>query len=300
MSASPDPDGLLYAEHWEPVLAAAAGRMLERVAVRLRPLGARGAGVAQDAPGPSGAQGAQGAPGAEPRLVLDVGAGTGSLTLAAAERWPAATIVGLDASAGMLSVARHRAESRWPGHDDRFRWLAADAAEMPLDADSVDLAVSSFVLQLVEDRRAVLREIGRVLRPGGVLGFVTWRRADDWLAPDEEFDEAVYDLDLDEPEADARDPAEREYESPEEAAADLRAEGFTDIEVATDSLVFAWRRAEYRAFKERYDERDLFDSLSDADRTRLLERVDERWAALPDDAFVLRAPLVSATARRTG
>jgi SAM-dependent methyltransferase len=227
-----------------------------------------------------------------------VGTGTGSLALAAAARWPAATIVGLDASAGMLSLARQRALTSWPGRRERFRWLAADAAAMPLGDASVDVAVSSFVLQLVDDRRAVLREIGRVLRPEGLFGFVTWLRDDAWMAPDAEFDEAVYDLDLEEPEAEAREPGEREYEDPGEAVAELEAEGFVDVEAMSDSLEFHWRRAEYRAFKESYDERDLVESLSAADRTRLLARVDERWAALPDDAFVLRAPLVWATARR--
>ena len=275
MSAgSPDPESLRYAEHWEPVLAAAAGRLLARVEDRAR------------------------ARGAEPRLVLDVGAGTGSLALMAAERWPRAAIVGLDASAGMLSVARHRAEARWHGGADRFRWLAADAAAMPLEGVSVEIAVSSFVLQLVVDRRAVLREIGRVLRPGGLIGFVTWQRDDAWLTPDAEFDEAVHDLRLEDPEADPREPVEHEYESPDEAAAELEAAGFVDIDVRPDRLEFAWQRAGYLAFKERYDERDLFDSLSAADRRRLHARVEERWASLPDDAFVLRAPLVSATARR--
>jgi SAM-dependent methyltransferase len=201
----------------------------------------------------------------------------------------------------MLSVARQRADAKWPGRDsDRFRWHAADAAAMPLGGATVDLAVSSFVLQLVDDRGAVLREIARCLRPGGLLGFVTWLRDDTWLAPDAEFDEAVYDLGLEDPEAEPREGSEREYESAEEAAEDLQAAGYEAIEVRLDTLEFAWRREAYRAFKERYDERDLIDSLSGSDRARLLARVDERWAALPDDAFMLRAPIVSATARRPG
>jgi SAM-dependent methyltransferase len=271
---SPDPGGLLYAEHWEPVLVAPSGRLLERVGERL------GDGA--------------------PATILDVGAGTGSLALAAAGRWRTASIVGVDASAGMLSVARHRAEARWPAREGRFRWHAADAAQIPLDDASIDLALSSFVLQLLDDRRSVLREIGRVLRPGGLFGFVTWLRDDTWMAPDAEFDEAVYDLELEDPGADARGSAEQEYETPDEAAADLAATGFTDVEVRLDTLEFHWRRDAYRAFKERYDEGDLFDSLSTKDRARLLARVDERWAALPDDAFILRAPLVSGTARRPG
>jgi SAM-dependent methyltransferase len=143
-----------------------------------------------------------------------------------------------------------------------------------------------------------LREVLRTLRPGGRFGFVTWLRDDAWMAPDAEFDEAVYDLGLDEPEAEPRRPAEDEYGSPEEAAADMAAAGFEEVAVGPDGLEFAWHRTEYRAFKERYDERDLFEALSAADRARLLARLDERWAALPDDAFVLRAPLVSAIARR--
>jgi SAM-dependent methyltransferase len=198
----------------------------------------------------------------------------------------------------MLSVARSRAGARWPGRDHRFRWEAGDATAIPLGDATIDLALSSFVLQLVDDRRAVLREIVRVLRPDGLLGFVTWLRDDTWMAPDAEFDEAVYDLELEDPEADARASVEQEYESPEEAAADLAVTGFTAVEVRLDTLEFGWRRTEYLAFKERYDERDLLDSLSAADRRRLLARVEERWAALPDDVFILRAPLVSATARR--
>jgi SAM-dependent methyltransferase len=272
--SAPDPDGLLYAEHWEPVLVAPSGRLIERLEERL------GGGV--------------------PAVILDVGSGTGSLALAAAERWPDAGIVGLDASVGMLSVARHRAGARWRELDGRFRWHAADAAAMPLGDASIDLAVSSFVLQLVDDRRAVLREIGRVLRPDGLLGFVTWLRDDAWMAPDAEFDEAVYDLELEDPEGDARGSTEQEYESPEEAAADLAATGFTGIEVRLDTLEFGWQRADYLAFKVEYDERDLLDSLTPTDRARVLASVEERWTALPDDAFILRAPLVSATACRPG
>src|SRR3989304_3978142 len=54
----------------------------------------------------------------------------------------------------------------------RFVTAAADA--IPLPEASVDVAVSSFVLQLVPDRLAALREIRRVLRPGGRLAYATW------------------------------------------------------------------------------------------------------------------------------
>ena len=277
----PDQDGLRYLEHWEPVLAAPAHRLLERVA-----------GLAAGLP--TARNGA-------PLTLLDVGAGAGALALAAAERWPGAHIVGLDASAGMLSVARHRVAQRWPEDESgRFEWHAADATAMPLPAASVDVVVSSFVLQLLPDREAALREALRVLRPGGVLGLVTWLADDELLLPDMEFDEAVYDLALEDPETGTgprlHDAAD--YASLVEAQAELEAVGFVDVDVQADRLDYTWGRQAYRLFKERYDEHDLFRSLTATDRARLSRRVEERWAALPDEAFALCAEVVSATARR--
>ena len=149
------------------------------------------------------------------------------------------------------------------------------------------------------DRQAVLHEVGRVLRPGGWLGLVTWLADELALAADLEFDEAVYDLGLEDPRdrgrgsatrdiAVRRDPQRRELESA----------GFTDVDAQPDGLELGWTRGEYLEFKEGFDEWDLFELLSSRDRARLRSALVERWAALPDEAFTLRAPLVAATARR--
>jgi len=279
----PDPDGLRYLQHWEPVLAGPARRLLGRVAGLV-------AGLPTTTDGGT-------------LTLLDVGAGAGSLALAAAERWPKARIVGLDASAAMLSVARHRVAGRWPEDGAaRFEWHVADAAAVPLPDASVDVVVSSFVLQLLPDRQAALQEAFRVLRPGGILGLVTWLLDDQLLLPDAEFDEAVYDLGLEDPEfaAGVQDHAAADYESLAEARAELQATGFVEVDVQADQLEHTWGREAYRLFKEQYDEHSLFRSLGEADRARLSERLAERWGALPDDAFALRAELVSVTARRPG
>jgi len=197
----------------------------------------------------------------------------------------------------MLSLARQRAAARWTERSDRIAWLAADAAALPQAEASVDIVISSFMLQLVPDRGQVLGEISRVLRPGGWLGLVTWLADETDLAADLEFDEAVLDLELDEPEADPREGGEGEYADLAAAAAELVARGFVDVDVQADDLVHAWSREAYLVFKERFDEWDLVDSLDLQDLGRLRARVMERWADLPDDAFVLRAPLVSIVAR---
>ena len=281
---APDPAGLRYARHWEHVLAGPGARLLERVAALLEP----SAAVLEPSAAPS-----------TPAVVLDLGAGAGSMALAAALRWPSARIVGLDASAAMLSVARHRtADGGALARPGRFEWIVADATAMPVADASVDVVLCAFMLQLASDRQAVLHEVGRVLRPGGWLGIVTWLADELALAPDLEFDEAVYDLGLEDPEGEAEAPPPDDIADAATLRAELESAGFTDVDAQPDGLEFGWSRGEYLEFKQDYDEWDLFESLSSRDRSRLRERLVERWAALPDEAFTLRAPLVAATARR--
>lgn len=235
----------------------------------------------------------------EPATVLDVGAGTGALALAAAARWPAARIIGLDASPAMLSVARHRgaADGAAEAGSGAPEWLVGDAAALPLVDGSVDVALSAFVLQLVPDRRAVLAEMHRVLRPGGTLGLATWLADDGLMAADVEFDEAVYDLRLEDPEP-SEERLPEDIASADELREALWAAGLVAIETHVEDIVHTWSPAAYLDFKERYDEWDLFTSLAPHDRSRLRDRVRARWRHLPETAFTLRAPIVQATARR--
>ena len=274
----PDPDSLLYAQYWEPVLAGPAHRVLDRVG----------------GPASESAFGTR-----EPVTLLDLGAGTGSLTLAVADAWPAARIVSLDASAGMLSVARHRVATERPDDDpERFEWLAADGASMPLADASVDVVVSSFVLQLVSDRRAVFGEVLRVLRPGGAFGFVTWIAGKLWLGADAAFEEVLEELSVEEPESSFRPGRDLDFETLAEARSELEEAGFTDVDVRPDQLDYSWTPDAYLVFKEAYDERELFESLSADERARLKLAVRSRWAELPEGSFSVEAPLVSAVARR--
>ena len=101
------------------------------------------------------------------RSVLDLGCGTGLLTVALAEGRP---VTGVDPAAAMLDVARRR-----PG-GDRVTWLEADARALRLDRrfDLVLLTGHAFQVFLsADDRQAVLRTIARHLEPGGRFIFDT-------------------------------------------------------------------------------------------------------------------------------
>ncbi|HMB75436.1 MAG TPA: methyltransferase domain-containing protein [Kiloniellaceae bacterium] len=99
--------------------------------------------------------------------VLDVACGTGAATLAAAAKaGPAGQVVGLDANPEMLAVARRKA-----ARDDcaTIEWLEGKAEALPLPDAGFDAVVSQFAFMFFEDRAAALREMLRVLRPGGGL-----------------------------------------------------------------------------------------------------------------------------------
>jgi SAM-dependent methyltransferase len=92
--------------------------------------------------------------------VLDVACGTGALTLAVADRvGPAGSVVGLDANPEMLAVARRKPTA--------IEWVEGRAEAPPLPDASFDAVVSQFGLMFFDDRAGALRQMMRVLRPGG-------------------------------------------------------------------------------------------------------------------------------------
>lgn len=94
--------------------------------------------------------------------VLDVGCGTGALTLAAVERaGPGGSVVGVDPNPEMLSVARRKSAP--------VEWLECHAEALPLPDGSFDAVVSQFAMMFFDDKPAALREMMRVLRPHGRL-----------------------------------------------------------------------------------------------------------------------------------
>jgi demethylmenaquinone methyltransferase/2-methoxy-6-polyprenyl-1,4-benzoquinol methylase len=105
---------------------------------------------------------------------LDVCCGTGDLTLELAARLaPGGSVVGCDFSEPMLDLAREKAEARHAA-GVRFEW--ADALSLPYDAGRFDAVTVGFGLRNFADRDRGLREMARVLRPGGTLVVLEFTR----------------------------------------------------------------------------------------------------------------------------
>lgn len=106
--------------------------------------------------------------------VLDIGCGTGTMTIWLKQRYPSAEVIGLDADPAILDIARTKAQRA--GVDVQF--LEANATDIPLPDDAVYSVVSSLFFHHLDtdQKRAVLREILRVLAPGGELHISDWGR----------------------------------------------------------------------------------------------------------------------------
>ena len=100
----------------------------------------------------------------KPADVVDLGCGPGGLTATLLQRWPDATVVGVDSSAEMVDAASAHAV------DGRLSFLHADVATWQ-PTGPVDVVVANAVLQWVPDHLELLPRITSWLRPGGVLAF---------------------------------------------------------------------------------------------------------------------------------
>lgn len=100
---------------------------------------------------------------------LEVACGTGTLLelILAWRRWkrlPTVDIVGIDYAEPMLAGARHRFK-----HKPAMRFLHADAADMPFDANAFDTVNIANAVHCLPDVDGGLRDMRRVLKPGGTL-----------------------------------------------------------------------------------------------------------------------------------
>lgn len=117
--------------------------------------------------------------------ILDLGSGTGHFAKQLATRFTGAQILAVDIAEGMTRHARDITDVQ------RIAWVCADAESLPLESASIDLVFSNLALQWCASPIPALREIARVLAPGGRAHIATladdtlWELRAAWRAVDD-------------------------------------------------------------------------------------------------------------------
>ncbi|GAC1672654.1 MAG: hypothetical protein NVS9B8_15520 [Candidatus Limnocylindrales bacterium] len=257
-----------YARWWAPVIAPAALTVLDEIA------GAVAGGAT---------------------TVLDVGTGTGTLAIGLLRRWPGVRVTAIDASAGMIASAATEADRLLsPEQRQRLDLRVAFADDLGLTDESVDIAVSSFVLQLVPNRFRALREVRRVLRRGGIMVWESWLDHHRIWAPDLDFDNALLDVG-EEPRGWTDRPDIRDIAA---GGAQMRRAGFARVRATAAELVHPFDVEGYVGFMAEFDEEDLIQGLDPAVRRRFDAALRRRLRRRSPEQLALRLPTVTVLGTR--
>jgi SAM-dependent methyltransferase len=173
---------------------------------------------------------------------LDIGCGTGATTRALAARAVDGSVLGLDLSGPMLTIARATSEQAALSH---VAFVQGDAQVYPFQAASVDVAVSRMGCMFFADPAAAFANIGRALRPGGRLALTVWQQvvANEW--------HTAIDSALGEPPPEEVADGSTGYQpgpfsmaDPELCSSLLRQAGFVDVSIEGQHIPLAFGAAE--------------------------------------------------------
>ena len=110
--------------------------------------------------------------------ILDVATGTADLALALADGIPGSKVVGVDISAGMLDVGRQKVRARH--RDDRVRLDLGDGEQLPYGDAEFGAITVAFGVRNFEHLEQGLRDMHRVLQPGGTLAVLEFSQPTSW------------------------------------------------------------------------------------------------------------------------
>ena len=220
---------------------------------------------------------------ADGNSVLDVGSGTGALSLALLDAFPSIRVTGVDPSGAYVRAAQARAS------DERARFVVGDAQALDLPGNTFDKTLSLLVMNFIPDSAKAMREMVRVTRTGGVVAAAVWDYGEGMEMLRVFWDEAVA---LD-PAIAARDERNMPLCRRGELAALWRANGLQQVEEQplVISLAFASFDDFWQPFLGGQGPAGAYTaSLSGADRAALEARLRTRLlGARQDGPFTLQA-----------
>jgi ubiquinone/menaquinone biosynthesis C-methylase UbiE len=246
-----------YTDTWSPVIRPVALRLLEAL------------------------------PWADVNRVLDVGTGTGALLPDIHRCARSASVVGVDRSPGMLTLAAEHG----------IALALMDASALAVRDGCVDVALMAFVLFHLQEPVPALAEAARVLRPGGTLGTVTW--ADDPVTRATQ----VWDDELNA--HGATDPTpmpprnDDAMNTPEKMAMLFAKAGLETVRSWIEHLEHNWEMDRFIVMRTTFGaSKRKLESLTPAARMVFLERARDVVSRLSIEDFHYRGACVCAIARR--
>jgi SAM-dependent methyltransferase len=219
--------------------------------------------------------------------VLDAGTGVGALVGDIRELAPGATVVAVDLSEAMLAVARR---------SHAIPFAAMDARRLALASATFDVAALPFMLFHIPEPVEALREVRRVVRPGGTVGVVTWGEDPPWGGGrvfQEEIEAAGAGPDpLDVPET------HEMMNTPDKVESLLSDAGLEAGRVWVEPHEHRWDPEQFKTYLGYGARRRRLETLPEPQRAAVMRRVRERLDALEPDGWIYRFTCVLSVARR--